>query len=33
MRIKHWSGYGCVSAKKINDGKAKLHVRVEGFHE
>ena len=33
MRIKHWAGYGCVNAKKINDGSAKLHVRVEGLHE
>ena len=33
MRIKHWAGYGCVNARKINDGKAKLHVRVEGDHE
>ena len=33
MRIKHWSGYGCVNARKINDGQAKLHVRVEGIHE
>ena len=33
MRIKHWAGYGCVNAKRINDGQAKLHVRVEGNHE
>lgn len=33
MRIKHWAGYGCVNARKINDGQAKLHVRVEGDHE
>lgn len=33
MRIKHWAGYGCVNAKRINDGAAKLHVRVEGNHE
>lgn len=33
MRIKHWAGYGCVNARKINDGAAKLHVRVEGLHE
>ena len=33
MRIKHWSGYGTVLARKINDGQAKLHVRVEGLHE
>lgn len=33
MRIKHWAGYGTVLARKINDGAAKLHVRVEGTHE
>lgn len=33
MKIKHWAGYGCVNARRINDGKAKLHVRVEGLHE
>ena len=33
MKIKHWAGYGCVNARKINDGAAKLHVRVEGDHE
>lgn len=33
MKIKHWSGYGTVLARKINDGQAKLHVRVEGDHE
>ena len=33
MRIKHWAGYGCVNARRINDGAAKLHVRVEGLHE
>lgn len=33
MRIKHFAGYGTVEAKKINDGKAKLHVRVVGNHE
>lgn len=33
MKIKHWAGYGCVNARKINDGSCKLHVRVEGNHE
>lgn len=33
MRIKHWAGYGTVNAKRVNDGAAKLHVRVEGLHE
>ena len=33
MRIRHWAGYGCVNARRINDGAAKLHIRVEGIHE
>lgn len=33
MRIRHWAGYGCVNARRINDGAAKLHIRVEGVHE
>lgn len=33
MKIKHWTGYGCVNARKVNDGSCKLHVRVEGMHE
>lgn len=33
MRIKHWSGYGSVNAVRINDGTAKLHIRVSGNHE
>lgn len=33
MRIKHWAGYGCVNARRINDGAATLHIRVEGLHE
>ena len=33
MKIKHFAGYGTVEAKKINDGKATLHVHVEGNHE
>lgn len=32
MKIRHWSGYGTVSAVKINDG-TKLHIRVTGDHE
>lgn len=33
MKLKHWSGYGCVTARKIQDGSCTLHVRVEGLHE
>lgn len=33
MRIKHWQGYGTVSARKINDSSCTLHIRVEGNHE
>ena len=34
MRIKHWAGYGCVSARKVNDNNPfTLHIRVEGDHE
>lgn len=33
MKIKHWAGYGCVNARKVNDGSCTLHIRVEGNHE
>lgn len=34
MRIKHWAGYGCVTARRIKDcSMFTLHVRVEGNHE
>ena len=33
MRIKHFAGYGSVSAKKIKDGSHTLHIRVTGNHE
>ena len=33
MRIKHWQGYGCVTAERVKDGDCKLHVRVIGNHE
>lgn len=34
MRIKHWAGYGCVSARKAKDSNPfTLHIRVEGNHE
>lgn len=33
MKIKHWQGYGTVSAQKIKDKSCTLHVRVTGNHE
>lgn len=40
MKIKHWAGYGCVEAKKIDDHKVRdtegervLSVQVTGNHE
>lgn len=33
MKIKHWQGYGTVSAQKIPDKKCTLHIRVTGNHE
>jgi len=33
MKIKHWQGYGTVSAQKIQDANCTLHVRVTGNHE
>lgn len=33
MKIKHWQGYGTVTARKVKDGSCKLHVHVEGNHE
>lgn len=33
MKIKHWQGYGTVSARKVKDGSCTLHVKVEGNHE
>jgi len=34
MKIKHFAGYGCVSARKVKDGTPfTLHIRVEGNHE
>lgn len=33
MKIKHWAGYGTVTARKVKDGSCTLHVRVEGNHE
>ena len=33
MKIKHWKGYGTVSAQKIPDRNCTLHIRVTGNHE
>ena len=33
MKIKHWAGYGCVTAKRVKNGDHTLHVRVVGNHE
>ena len=33
MRIKHWQGYGTVSATKVPDKNCTLHIRVVGNHE
>ena len=34
MKIKHWAGYGCVSARKAKDSNPfTLHIHVEGDHE
>ena len=34
MKIKHWQGYGSVTARKCKDSTpSTLHIRVEGNHE
>ncbi len=33
MKIKHWQGYGTVTAQKIKDTGCTLHIRVSGNHE
>lgn len=33
MKIKHWAGYGCVTARKVKSNPYVLHIRVEGNHE
>ena len=33
MKIKHWAGYGTVTAHRIPNASCTLHVRVEGIHE
>jgi hypothetical protein len=33
MKIKHFAGYGTVTAQKMDPQGAKLHIRVSGSHE
>ena len=33
MKIRHYAGYGTVSARKISDRNCTLHVQVAGNHE
>ena len=33
MRIKHFAGYGLITAVKIPDKTCTLHIRVTGNHE
>ena len=34
MKIKHFAGYGCVNAHKVQkDYSVRLHIVVEGNHE
>lgn len=33
MKIKHWQGYGTVSATRIKDKNCTLHIRLTGNHE
>ena len=34
MKIKHWQGYGCVTARKLSkDHSVRLHIVVTGDHE
>ena len=34
MKIKHFAGYGCITARKCKDSSpSMLHVCVEGDHE
>lgn len=33
MKVKHWAGYGCVNAKKLNDYGTHTSVLVMGNHE
>lgn len=33
MRIKHWQGYGSVSAIKVKQTPKEIIIRVSGLHE
>ena len=33
MKIKHWQGYGTVTAQKVKDNTCTLHIKVTGNHE
>ncbi len=33
MKIKHFQGYGSVTATKVKDSTCTLHVKVVGNHE
>lgn len=33
MRVKHWAGYGCVNARKLEDYGYHVDVLVTGNHE
>lgn len=33
MKLKHWQGYGSVTAVRVKDKSCDLHVRISGNHE
>lgn len=33
MRVKHWSGYGCVEAVCLHRGRGYVVIQVRGNHE
>lgn len=33
MKIKHWAGYGSITATKVADKTCTLHIHLEGNHE
>ena len=33
MKIKHFAGYGSITARKYKDPSVRLHILVEGNHE
>lgn len=32
-KIKHWAGYGCVMAERVQDDSCTMHIRITGDHE